>query len=99
DLAGRKVKLSPEDSKTVLTGLFHSFLDSDQYIAAALLAWGKTKFNPEPDEVQRIWKALQTYNKNLLLGSATMGKSYNVVVFALLDWQRDPLYTNNKIIS
>jgi hypothetical protein len=99
ELQGRKVSLKPDQGKVLLSSLFHSFLDNDLYSNAALLAWGNRKFNPEPQEVQRIWIALQRYNKNLLMGAASMGKSFNTVIYYLLDWVRDPEYTNFKIIS
>lgn len=39
------------------------------------------------------------YNKNLIIGSSSMGKSYNMIVWELLRWVHDPEYTNIKNVS
>lgn len=101
EIAGHKMEsyLSVEKSKLYLSTAFYSLLNQDQYIEAALLGWGKDQFNPEPQEVQRVFDALLKYPKNIFLGGATLGKSYSGTLFYLLDWARDPEYTNTKIIS
>lgn len=100
-LMGKKQgdSLRPEQGKALLSALFYSLLDSNQYVEAALLAWGKTKFNPEPMEVQRLWDVFLNNSKAIVLGAGGLGKTYNGVVFELLDWCRDPEFTNKKIIS
>lgn len=100
-LMGQKAEdgISPDQGKALLSALFYSLLDANQYVEAALLAWGKIKFNPEPDEVQRLWNIFLNYSKAIVLGAGGLGKTYNGVVFELLDWCRDPAYTNKKIIS
>jgi len=98
-LAGRKIDLGVEESKAVLSGLFYGFLDSDQLMAAALLAWGNNRFNPEPEEVKRIWAALEKYHKNIFLGASALGKSFNIAIHELLDYSRDPAFTNTKFVS
>lgn len=68
-------------------------------MAAALLAWGNNRFNPEPQEVKRIWAALQSHHRNIFLGSSSLGKTFNIIIHKLLDYSRDPAATSIKLIS
>jgi hypothetical protein len=74
-------------------------LDQENYIEAALLCWGRDLFNPEPKSVQKVWTNQMRHNKNIYLGASALGKSYNLVAWNLLDWVRDPAYTNTKFLS
>lgn len=98
-LQGVNIPIDPATAQALLQVLFHSFLDSGQYIEAALLAWGDVKFNPEPPEVQRIWTAMLTHYKLLILGAGALGKTYSGMALRLLQWSEDPESTNSKLIS
>lgn len=92
-------RLIEHQAKTVLTGMFYSLLHNGNYTLCALIAWGSKQFNPEPQEVQRIWRAMQQHAVNFILGASSLGKSYTPSIFILLDYSRDPEYTSWKIIS
>src|SRR5438067_742572 len=62
---GRREKLpriNSDEAHQILQALFMAFLEEEKYTEAALLAWGSTVFNPEPPEVQRMFKAFDHHN-------------------------------------
>lgn len=100
EIAGSGERVTELDMATAtLAAFLHQLLDGGQYIEAALLLWGGTIFNPNPRSVRMTWNALTNYNKNLIIGSSSMGKSYNMIVWELLRWIHDPEYTNIKNVS
>jgi hypothetical protein len=42
---------------------------------------------------------MQDYPVNMLMGASSLGKSFNAIIFLLLDWSRDAENTNYKVIS
>lgn len=79
--------------------LVQQLLDNNRYGAAAELLWGPARFNPRPQSVKRIWTAINRWDKLILMGASSMGKSYCAIVWCLLDWLRDPEGTSIKVIS
>lgn len=79
--------------------LVQQLLDQSRYGAAAELLWGPVRFNPRPQSVKRIWTAINSYHKLILLGASSQGKSYCAIVWMLLDWLRDPGGTSIKCLS
>lgn len=65
----------------------------------AHLLWGKELFDPRPYSVQKIWRALEKNNMSLIIGAGSLGKSYNVAAWFLLDWLADPCHTCVKVVS
>lgn len=65
----------------------------------ASLLWPLERFDPRPECVQRIWKAIQAEPKLILMGCGSAGKSYSSIAWFLLDWLRDPRFTCSKVIS
>ncbi len=99
-----KVPIPPVgDNKTkateVLTLLLHWLLENNGYEEAAELLWGETLFSPKPESAQRVWKAFEESNWILLMGAASMSKSYSMGVRLMLEWIRDPEYTNVKVLG
>lgn len=82
-----------------LTAFLHALLSADRYVDAALFLWGLDRFDPRPRCVQKLWNALLTQNKLLVLGHGSSSKTYGGTAFHLLDWLRDPANTNIKIVS
>ncbi len=76
-----------------------ALLDGEKYAAAAIVLWGFKIFNPLPYAVRMVWEGIKAAAKVLLQGSGSVGKSYSCIVWLLLDWLRDPEFTNVKIIS
>lgn len=56
-------------------------------------------FDPRPRSVSMIWKALNTFDKNLLMGASAQGKSFSPMAWLMLRWVHDYLYTNIKLVS
>src|SRR6185295_18708034 len=83
----------------VLTLLLHWLLDENGYEEAAELLWGDELFSPKPESAQRVWRAFEQANFILLMGGASMSKSYSMGVRLMLEWIRDPEYTNVKVLG
>ncbi len=88
-----------EGATQILTILLHWILDNEGYEEAANMLWGKSLFNPEPESAQRVWRAFEEHNQILLMGAASMSKSYSMGVRLFLEWLRDPEYTNIKVLG
>jgi hypothetical protein len=56
-------------------------------------------FDVRPRCVQRLITALQRYNKLIVLGSSSQGKTYTTAIYALLSWLQDPSGTAWRLIS
>ena len=74
-------------------------LDTERYGAAGTLLWGSALWNPEPLAVQRLLHAIRTTQNLIVLGAAAMGKTYTVCCWMLMDWIRDPEFTEIKVLS
>ncbi len=97
---GIPVAVSDRESATkILTLLLHWLLGNDGYEEAANLLWGKNLFDPSPESAQRVWRAFEEHNQILLMGAASMSKSYSMGVRLFLEWLADPEYTNIKVLG
>jgi hypothetical protein len=88
-----------EQANALIQVMVQQLLDMGRYGAAAELLWGSAKFNPRPQSVKKIWTAINKWNKVILLGASSQGKSYCAIVWCLLDWLRDPAGTSIKVLS
>jgi len=70
-----------------------------QKSSAAILLWGDRQFNPRPQSVSRIWRAIEDHALVLLQGAGGLGKTLTPAAWIILDWIFDPQYTNTKLIS
>lgn len=84
---------------TILRSLLQSLLDADLYLHAATLLWGRDMFSAEPESVRRSFDAMNKGSKVLYPGASSMGKTFSVGAYMLLDYLRDPLYTTVKLAS
>ncbi len=97
---GRESKLFTKASAIkAMQGLVQYLLDNGQYLEAATLQWGPTVFIAEPESVVRSFKAVHENSKILVMGGASLGKSYSVGAWMALDYIRDPLYTSVKLAA
>lgn len=77
--------------ETTLHGFLAYFLAKGDLLLAATLLWPRTLFDPRPESVRRIWHALETQRRMIILpGASSMGKSYSPGAWMLLQWYRDP---------
>jgi len=88
-----------ESARAKIWAILCNLLDRERYIAAATLLWGRELFDGRPESVSRIFHALNAHAKTFLVGATSMGKSYSVIAWLLLDWLRDPLNTGTRIVS
>lgn len=87
------------EAEEVLYSIYIELLNRGQLTEAALLLWGNELFDPRPRSVQMIWNGLKKYNKILIPGASSLGKSYNPAAWAILWWTHDPKYTSIKVVS
>jgi hypothetical protein len=79
--------------------LLFSCLNSNRYADAAHLLWGRAQFDPRPRATRMVWEGIETSNSLMLMGAASQSKSYSGGVWLMLDWLRDPLWTNVNLVG
>jgi hypothetical protein len=98
--AGRSDPINNKtDAFGVLTPLLHYCLNNEGMVEAAQLLWSPTLFTPEPESTKRVWRAFDTDDFILLMGAASMSKSYSMGVRLMLEWIRDPQFTTVQVIG
>jgi hypothetical protein len=101
ECAGKRVKQPSDKAEAyqLLNILLHWLLDNNGMEEAAQMLWGPTQFDPRPNSTQRVWKAFDDHNFILLMGAASMSKSFSMAVRLFLEWIRDPEYTTIKVLG
>lgn len=89
----------PDQAKAWIWALIKRLLDTERYGLAGLLIWGPALFNVGPKAVSQLLKFVRSTQNMIVLGAAAMGKTYSLICYCLLDWIRDPEYTEIKVIS
>jgi hypothetical protein len=89
----------PDQAKAWIWALIKRLLDTERYALAGIVLWGEALFNPGPRAVQQLLKFVRSTQNMIVLGAAAMGKTYTLICYCLLDWLRDPEYTEIKVIS
>lgn len=79
--------------------LFFWTLNNDRYDWAARLIWNERLFTYEPRCTQMVWDEIKANNSLMLMGAASMSKSYGAGGWLLLDWVRDPEYTSVNLVG
>jgi len=79
--------------------LFYWCLNNDRYDYAAQLIWGETLFTAKPRCTRMVWNELKESDSLMLMGAASMSKSYGAGAWFLLDWVRDPEYTSVNVVG
>ena len=90
---------TPDQSKAFIWALVKCLLDTERYGAAGTLLWGEALFNYGPRAVQTLMNRVRTTQNMIVLGGAALGKTYTLICYLLLDWIRDPEFTEIKVIS
>jgi hypothetical protein len=90
---------TPDQAKTWIWILTKQLLDTERYGLAGALLWGEALFNYGPRAVRQLMHSVRTTQNIIVLGGAALGKTYTLICYLLLDWLRDPEYTECKIIS
>lgn len=97
-----KIPVEVPDDKvadTVLWTVVRLFLDRDLYEYSAQLLWSEQLFSAEPRATRMVWDTIRTSSSYLLMGAASMSKSYSGGVYHFLDWVRDPEWTTVKVVG
>lgn len=82
-----------------VSAMVKRLLDTDRYALAGLVLWGEALFNHGPKAVKQLLKFVRANQNMIVLGAASMGKTYTLICYCLLDWIRDPEMTEIKVIS
>jgi hypothetical protein len=82
----------------VLNNWLHYLLNTDMREAARLL-WTPTQFSMRPESSQQIWKLFDESTMGLLMGAASMSKSFTMGVRLFLEWLRDPQWTSVSLVG
>lgn len=90
---------SADHAKAWIWTLAKRLLDTERYASAGTLLWGEALFNGGPKAVQQLLRFVRTTQNMIVLGAAAMGKTYTLICYCLLDWLRDPEFTEIKVIS
>ena len=88
-----------DQAKAWIWFLIKRLLETERYGLAGVLLWGEALFNPGPRAVQQLLHTVRSTQNLIVLGAAAMGKTYTLICYVLLDWIRDPEYTEIKVIS
>ena len=100
ELAGQNKKVDTQaQAIKVCRALFQRLLDSEMYLHAATLQWGSDVFTTEPESVKRSFEAIQDHSLVLFMGASSMGKTYGIGAWYLLDYLRDPYFTTVKLAA
>lgn len=91
--------LTPDQAKAWIWALLKRLLDTERYALAGLLLWGEALFNANPRAVKELMRFVRSTQNMIVLGGAALGKTYTLIAYCLLDWIRDPEYTEIKVIS
>jgi hypothetical protein len=91
--------MNPAKSVPVIQHYLHYLMNNGGMEEAAQLLWTPTQFTPEPQSVQDIWKLFDESGTGLIMGAASLGKSYGMGVRLFLEWIRDPNWTSIKLIG
>lgn len=90
---------TPDQAKSWIWALVKRLLETERYGAAGTVLWGEDLFNYGPRAVRLLMQKVRVTQNMIVLGGAALGKTYTLICYLLLDWLRDPEYTEAKIIS
>jgi hypothetical protein len=96
------VKITDDDPRHVMPVLqhyLHYLLNSGGMEEAAQLLWTPTQFSPSPKSVKDIWGMFDESSNGLIMGAASMSKSYSFGVRLMLEWIRDPEWTAVRVVG
>lgn len=83
----------------IITAFLHNLMENGGMPEAARLLWTPTQFSYDPQSVKDVWQLFETSNRGLIMGAATMGKSFSFGVRLMLEWVRDPAYTTVRVLG
>lgn len=94
-----KLENDPNKFYPVLIEYLHHLLNSGKPHSAARLLWTEQQFNSGPQSTLDLWDLFDRSGQGLIMGGASLSKSYSMGVRFLLEWIRDPQFTTIKVIG
>jgi hypothetical protein len=98
-----KVKIgdskNPARQNAVLHTFLHFLLANDAIIEAGQMLWTDNMFSIGPQSAKEVWNLFDTCNFGLIMGAASMWKSYTMGVRLMLEWIRDPEWTTVTVVG
>lgn len=88
-----------QDWLPVVQIYLHWLLNNRGMEEAAQLLWTPNLFDPRPQSTQDVWKLYDNNSRGLIMGGASMSKSYGFGVRSFLEWIRDPEYTTVRVVG
>src|SRR5208282_1921640 len=95
----RSLAESDEGALEACWSLLNFCLDHDHYEWAAQMLWNEALFTYKPRCTKLVWEEIRNSKALMLMGAASMSKSYSGGVWLLLDWIRDPHYTSVNLVG
>lgn len=93
----------PKDKPKVwdeqLLSLYHWLINNNGMEEAAQLLWSPKLFDFRPASTKAVWDLFDRANTGLIMGAASMSKSYTMAVRLFLEWTRDPASTTVRVIG
>lgn len=102
DWAELDLKINSDDPRICnppLQHLLHWLLDNGAPSEAANLLWKPNLFTAEPQCTRDVWELFDGASFGLIMGAASMSKSYTMGTRIFLEWIRDPAHTTVKLIG
>ncbi|MHC4648557.1 MAG: hypothetical protein ACYTBJ_24125, partial [Planctomycetota bacterium] len=99
EFCGVPIENKPDSWNTALLNLYHWLLNNNGLEEAAHLLWTPKLFTPDPKCTKDVWNLFDTSNMGLLMGAASMSKSYTMGVRLFLEWTRDPKFTTVQVLG
>lgn len=96
---GSGKQIDEKSAQPLLFALLQSLLDDEDFFSAAKLCWTTDQFTSEPESTREIWDVFSTEDLFLLMGAASMSKSFSIAVRLLLEWVLDPAYTTVQVLG
>lgn len=89
----------PKDAHPPIQLYLHWLLNNGGLAEAAQLLWTPNQFNPNSQFTKDIWSLFDSTSTGLLMGGASVSKSFSMGVRFFLEWIRDPQYTTLRVIG
>jgi hypothetical protein len=77
----------------------HQLMNNGGMPQAAAILWTPTQFSPNPQSVKDVWSLFDVTNNGLIMGAASMGKSFSMGVRLFLEFLRDPEWTGIRVVG
>ena len=93
-------KINKDDEAVpILQSVLFFCLNGRHFHDAAKLIWSPNLFSCEPEATRQVWTALDNSSGIIIMGGASMSKTYGCGGYYMLEWLADPEYTTVKVLG